>query len=112
MRADIQEEVQEMNLAYLLLVQRLIREDRATALFRLKLDDDMADLLVSLNARQLSRLSRINQLLCRPCFDDVAQVHKLIADEREPGLAQTHAALLLAGKDKSRSQAKQGKAKS
>ncbi|MDT8398936.1 MAG: flagellar transcriptional regulator FlhD [Pseudomonadales bacterium] len=92
---DVQAEIHELNLTYLLLAQRLLNEDRVTAMFRLKLNENMADLLVSLSAKQLSRLSRVNQFLFRLGFDQAEQMMKLISDEREPGLAQTHTALLL-----------------
>jgi flagellar transcriptional activator FlhD len=43
------EDIQEINLSYLLLMQRLISTDRETAVFRLKIDEEMADLLGSLS---------------------------------------------------------------
>lgn len=93
---SILDEIQDLNLSYLLLVQRLLSEDRASAMFRLKIDDDMADLLMSLSAKQLSQLSRTNQLLCRLSFDDADQLRALTHHRREQGLTQTHASLLLA----------------
>lgn len=89
-------DIQDTNLSYLLLVQRLLNEDRATALFRLKLSEPMADLLGSLSVKQLGQLSRSNQLLCRLCFDDPEQLMRLIEDPRDQGLGQTHAAILMA----------------
>ncbi|MGL6251740.1 MAG: flagellar transcriptional regulator FlhD, partial [Billgrantia desiderata] len=41
------DEIQELNLAYLLLAQRLLNDDRAAAMFRLKIDGETADLLSS-----------------------------------------------------------------
>jgi flagellar transcriptional activator FlhD len=92
---ELLNEIQELNMSYLLLAQRLLAEDRATARLRLKVSEEMATLLVSLNCRQLSRLSRVNQLLFSLSFD-VEQLKKLVQDEREPGLSQTHASILLA----------------
>ncbi len=89
-------DIQDTNLSYLLLVQRLLNEDRATAMFRLKLDEAMADLLASLSVKQLSQLARSNQLLCRLCFDEPEQLTRLIEDPRDQGLGQIHAALLMA----------------
>ncbi|MHB0775801.1 flagellar transcriptional regulator FlhD [Halomonas sp. WWR20] len=90
------DDIRDINLSYLLLVQRLLSEDRATAMFRLKIGESMADLLSSLSVKQLSQLSRTNQLLCRLCFDDAAQLQQLVNNPREQGLGQTHAALLMA----------------
>ncbi|MCD6008382.1 flagellar transcriptional regulator FlhD [Halomonas sp. IOP_31] len=89
-------DIQDTNLSYLLLVQRLLNEDRATAMFRLKLDEPMADLLASLSVKQLSQLARSNQLLCRLCFDEPEQLTRLIEDPRDQGLGQIHAALSMA----------------
>ncbi|GGX80120.1 flagellar transcriptional regulator FlhD [Litchfieldella qijiaojingensis] len=93
---SILDEIQDLNLSYLLLVQRLLNEDRSTAIFRLKISESMADLLASLSAKQLSKLARTNQLLCRLCYEDPDQLKKLTHNQREQGLSQTHAALLMA----------------
>ena len=54
MDADtVLDEIQDINLTYLLLAQRMLKEDFATALFRLKIDPAMAEVLTSLSARQL-----------------------------------------------------------
>lgn len=93
---SLSEEIQELNLAYLLLAQRLIVADRDEAKFRLKIDDDTADLLEGLNARQLTRLSRTNQLLCHFGHAGAEQLRQVTENPREQGLASLHAALLMA----------------
>ncbi|MCK0716419.1 flagellar transcriptional regulator FlhD [Chromohalobacter sarecensis] len=90
------DDIQDINLSYLLLTQRMISEDRTTALFRLKMGDEMADLIASLSIKQLTQLARTNQLLCRLCYDEPEQLRKLTHNQREQGLGQTHAALLMA----------------
>lgn len=90
------DEIQELNLAYLLLAQRLLDEDRETAMFRLKIDNDVADLIVSLNARQLTKLARTNQLLCRFSQASAERLCQLTANPRDQGLSGLHASLLLA----------------
>lgn len=92
------DDIHELNLAYLLLAQRLINEDRASARFRLKIDDEMADLIQELNARQLTRLSRVNQLLCHFGHGSAEQLRQLTHNPREQGLAQFHASLLMASR--------------
>ena len=91
------EEIQELNLAYLLLAQRLLSEDRAAALFRLKIDDEMADLLLSLGVTQLTRLARSNQLLCHFGHDGADRLRQVVDNPRDNGLTQFHASLLMAG---------------
>jgi flagellar transcriptional activator FlhD len=97
----VDEEIQELNLTYLLLAQRLIREDRQSALLRLKIDAGIADILDSLSAKQLAQLANTNQLICRPCFDNAEQLTVLVNNERQRGLSETHAALLLASAPRS-----------
>ena len=93
---SVLDEIQDINLTYLLLAQRLLKEDYATAMFRLKIDQAMAEVLISLSAKQLSQMARTNQLLFRLHFDDADQVTKLTNNKREQGLGRTHAALLMA----------------
>ncbi|SDN88232.1 flagellar transcriptional activator FlhD [Halomonas shengliensis] len=93
---SLSEEIQELNLAYLLLAQRLIGADREEAMFRLKIDDATADLLEGLNARQLTRLSRTNQLLCHFGHAGAEQLRQVTDNPREQGLASLHASLLMA----------------
>jgi flagellar transcriptional activator FlhD len=90
------DDIQELNLSYLLLAQKLLREDPATAMFRLKLNSEAATLLASLSARQIMQLSRSRQLLCRIVLDDAEQLARLTQEQREPELANIHAALLMA----------------
>lgn len=92
---SVLDDIQDLNLSYLLLVQRLLSEDRATAMFRLKMDDAMADLILSLSGKQLGRLARTNQLLCRLNFDDATQLEQLTSNPRDQGLGSSHAALLM-----------------
>jgi flagellar transcriptional activator FlhD len=91
------DEIQEINLAYLLLAQRLLGEDREVGMFRLKIDAEMADLLMALNARQLTQLARTNQLLCRLTSVSAAQLRQVTHNPRDQGLAGLHTSLLLAG---------------
>lgn len=97
MKTNHLDEIQELNLAYLLLAQRLLNDDRAAAMFRLKIDDETADLLVSLGAAQLTRLARTNQLLCHFGFEGADQLRQVVDNPRDNGLSQFHASLLMAG---------------
>lgn len=93
---SLQEEIQDLNLAYLLLAQRMLGVDRDEGMFRLKIDAETADLLEQLNARQLTRLARTNQLLCHLGLNSARQIRQLTEDPREQGLTSLHAALLMA----------------
>ncbi|WP_250462702.1 flagellar transcriptional regulator FlhD [Caballeronia sp. GAFFF2] len=65
-------EIRELNLAYLLLAQQLLVADRASAMARLALSDDVAQLLASLSPAQAVRVASSSHLLCRFRFDDHA----------------------------------------
>ncbi|WP_110687223.1 flagellar transcriptional regulator FlhD [Salinicola aestuarinus] len=94
------DDIQDLNLSYLLLVQRLLNDDRESAMFRLNLDAELADTIGSLSIRQLTQLSRTNQLLCHLRFTSADQVNLLLHNPRAQGLSQTHASLLMAGADR------------
>ena len=66
-------------------------------MFRLKVEGGLADLLVSLNARQLTKLARTNQLLCRFTPENAEQLRQVTHNPRDQGLAGLHTSLLLAG---------------
>jgi flagellar transcriptional activator FlhD len=65
-------------------------------MFRLKIDSDVAELIVSLSARQLTRLARTSQLLCRFSQTSAERLRLLTDNPRDQGLAGLHASLLLA----------------
>lgn len=91
------DDIRNVNLSYLLLVQRLLNEDRTSAMFRLKLSEQMADTLASLPISQLAKLANSNQLLCNFSLTDASQLASLTTHQREDDLKRTHAAILLAG---------------
>jgi flagellar transcriptional activator FlhD len=97
-RPDFQAEIRELNLAYLMLAQQMLRSDRATALFRLGIGDELADVIESMSAAKLVRMAGSQMLV--PCFRfDDAQLARLMAGEgRDATSAGLHAAILAAGK--------------
>lgn len=94
--ANLLHEIEELNLTYLLLAQRMLADDRAAAMFRLKVDEEMADLLLSLSPRQMARLARTNQLLCHFGYAAAEQLRQVVENPRDQGLGGFHAALLMA----------------
>lgn len=94
------DDIQDLNLSYLLLVQRLLNDDRESAMFRLDLPVELADFIAQLSIKQLTQLSRTNQLLCHLRFHEAEQLKLLVHNPRAQGLSQTHAALLMAGAER------------
>lgn len=90
-------EIVDLNLTYLLLAQRLVREDVATAMFRLGLSREVADLLGKLSLSQIVKLAASTLFLCRLRFDDQPILLALTQDGKSPPLQQAHAAIVLAG---------------
>lgn len=97
-RPDFQGEIRELNLAYLMLAQNMLRNDRATAMFRLGVSDELADVIETLTASKLVRMAGSQMLIPRFRFDD-AQLARLMAGEgRDAVSAGLHAAIIAAGK--------------
>lgn len=91
--SDMLSEINEVNLSYLLLAQRLLREDRSAGMFRMGISEQLADVLTRLSAAQAARLAASSQLLCRFRFDE----HAILSALAEKGkAAQIQAAMLMA----------------
>ncbi len=97
-RPDFQAEIRELNLAYLMLAQNMLRNDRATAMFRLGIGDELADLIEVISAAKLVRMASSQMLI--PCFrfDDVQLARLMAGEGRDAVSAGLHAAIIAAGK--------------
>jgi len=89
-------EIREVNLSYLLLAQRLLQEDRVSAMYRLGLSEQVAQVLTSLTLAQAVKVASSSHLLCRFRFDDHTLLSSLADKEKSAALAHAHAAILLA----------------
>jgi flagellar transcriptional activator FlhD len=90
------EEVQEINLRYMMLAQRMLREDKATASYRLGLGKEMADVLAELTPGQIVKMAGSGVLLPRFRFDDQLILNLLTNYRADRAMSNTHAAILLA----------------
>jgi len=88
----------EVNLSYLLLAQRLLREDFAGGMFRLGVGHEVAQVLQKLSPARLVRLASSSSLLCCLRLDDAHMVSALRQDSLGETLQQAHATILLAGR--------------
>jgi flagellar transcriptional activator FlhD len=61
---DVLREIKEINLFYLLLAQKMLREDYFLALFRLGMSSEVADALLKLTQREVMRLADSSMVLC------------------------------------------------
>ena len=94
---DIMTEIRDANLSYLMLAQQMIRCDKATAIFRLGIDKQIAELMEGLSNAQILKLAGSNMMLARFRFDDSAILGMLTNYNKDRMLAQSHAAILMAG---------------
>ncbi len=95
-------EIREANLTYLMLAQNLIRKDKAEAQFRLGLSEESADLMAALSPAQLSKIASSSMLLCRFRMDDDV-VWSLLTNQAarkvdNDATTRLHASILMAGR--------------
>ena len=95
------QEVREVNLSYLVLAQHMIRADKAQALYRLGVSEEVAAILDQLSPSQLMKIASSNQLLMRFRFDDDVVWNLLTSHSRAqlaPGaaVAGLHANIVMA----------------
>ena len=81
-------EIRELNLSYLLLVQRLLREDRVCAMVRLGVSGPVAEIVASLTVEQAVKVASSSHLLCRFRFDDHAILSSLADKEKSATQAE------------------------
>jgi len=92
---DFLKHIYDINLSYLLLAQKLISQEKASAMFRLGISDAMATTLADLTLPQLVKLAETNQLICQFRFDNSETIEKLTRDSRVDELQQIHTGILL-----------------
>ncbi len=95
-------EIREVNLTYLMLAQKLLRNDKVEAMFRLGLSEEAADMLNTLSSAQVLKLSASNMLLCRFRVDDDL-VWSLLTNQNirkvnNEATSRLHASILMAGR--------------
>ena len=93
--SELLKHIYDINLSYLLLAQRLISQDKATAMFRLGVGEEMADTLGSLTLPEMVKLAETNQLICQFRFDSHQTISVLTQESRVDDLQQIHTGILL-----------------
>ncbi len=93
---DTMSEIRDANLGYLMLAQQMLREDRASAIFRLGISKDIADLLENLSNSQITKLASSQMMLARFRFDDSAILGMLTSYTKDRALTNAHATVLMA----------------
>lgn len=94
---QMHEEIKEANLSYMLLAQQMIRDDKAGAIFRLGVSEELAELIVGLSPAQLLKMASSSMLLCRFRFDERLLLNMITDYNKDRMMSQAHAAILMAG---------------
>ncbi|MBC5785985.1 flagellar transcriptional regulator FlhD [Ramlibacter sp. USB13] len=94
---DTSKEIADLNLTYMLLAQKLLREDKAAAMVRLGIGNELADLLAGMSLAETIRIASTNFMLCAFRLDEASVVKSVTQAERAPALQQAHLSILLAG---------------
>ena len=92
------DEIRETNLSYMLLAQQLIRDDRAEAIIRLGINEDIADIIEKLTTAQVLKIASSNMLMCRFRFDDSVVWNLLTNTTKDRAISGIHAAILMTSK--------------
>ncbi len=97
MQEELLAEIKDANLNYLMLAQQMIRADKATAIFRLGISKEIANLLEGLSNLQLLKLANTNMMLARFRFDDGEILSMLTNYAKDRAQAHLHTAVLMSG---------------
>ena len=95
--AEASKEIADLNLTYMLLAQKLLREDRAAAMLRLGTSPEMADLLIGMTLPEVIRIATSNFVLCAFRLDDLPIFRTVMQGSGQGALKQAHLSILLAG---------------
>ena len=94
---QLQEGIRELNLTYLMLAQQMVKEDRAAAIFRLGLSQDLVDVIAGLSPAQVIKMAASNMLLCRFRFDETLLLNMVSDYSKDRMMSRAHAAILMSG---------------
>lgn len=94
---QMHEEIKETNLSYMLLAQQMLRDDKASAIFRLGVSEELADLIVGLSPAQMLKMAASNMLLCRFRFDERLLLNMVTDYNKDRMMSQAHATILMSG---------------
>lgn len=95
---QLHEEIKETNFSYMLLAQQMIREDKASAIFRLGISEEMAVLIDGLSPAQILKMSASNMLLCSFRFDERLLSNMISDYSKDRLMSKEHAAILMSGR--------------
>lgn len=90
-------EISDLNLTYMLLAQKMLREDKPAAMLRLGISAAMADLIAGMSLAEVVKLATSNFVLCAFRLDELPAFRTLMQASKDRSLQQAHLSILLAG---------------
>lgn len=95
---EIAREISDINLAYILLAQKMVKKDKAATMIRLGIGSKLADMLANMTITQIIKLSNSKFLIFSPRLDDDASFHVAGNEEKDPALQRAHMSILMTGR--------------
>ncbi|MDB5945115.1 MAG: flagellar transcriptional regulator FlhD [Ramlibacter sp.] len=95
--ADASKEIADLNFTYMLLAQKLLREDKPAAMLRLGISPEMADLLGGMALPELIKIATSNFVLCAFRLDELPIFRTVMQGTGQSTLQQAHLSILFAG---------------
>lgn len=92
---QVQSEIKDANLSYLLLAQQMIKDDKVSSIFRLGINDELAQLISSLTPMQVMKMASTNMMLCRFRFDENLLLNMISDFNKDRLMSQAHATILM-----------------
>lgn|SRR5690625_3020858 len=95
MTNTINEDIRELNLSYLLVAQRILREDEVAGAARMGIDPDTAEILKKLTLAQVTALAHSHSVICSFRLNDAQLLTSLTKQPFRSSLQQARATLAL-----------------
>jgi flagellar transcriptional activator FlhD len=95
-RDDLLGEIRDLNLVYLMLAQRLLRDDLESGMFRLGLSKPLAERLVALSSAELLKMASVPMLVPSFRFDNEKVLSLMAGNGRDELASGIHASILAA----------------
>lgn len=88
-------DIREVNLSYLMLAQRLLQKNFSVGMYRLGLNQDVAELILGFSVAQLVKLAGANMLICKFRLNDYELLSTLSRDVLGGVLQEAHSSILM-----------------
>lgn len=95
---EIAREISDINLAYILLAQKMVKQDKAASMIRLGIGGKLADMLANMTITQIIKLSNSKFLIFSPRLNDEASAHVAGNDDKDAALQRAHMSILMTGR--------------